>query len=377
MLTKRRSLMVGILAYINLPAIADAAPIRVGRSTSLSGPIQSNALAYNAGSEALFRHVNANGGVNGRKIEIVDKDDAYVPTRCAENTKAFLADPTIVALFQYIGTPTLLAASSELAGSPLVLVGGISGADELKDHLKHPNIFVIRSNSEREVVKMVEHNAAIGIQRFAIFYQDDSFGQGILGTARRVLEARKLKLVGEAPIQRGSLDVQESAKKVIASDAQAVLMFVTAKPAALLVDAVKAQSPRNLQFMTVSTVSADLMTQAVPADRLRGVGIVQVMPSPQATAVGLVAEYQKLMAAHQPSVPLSYPSLEGFYNAKALVELLKRAGPAASRKRVADVLHTFGDISFGGVRMHLSANDRRGASYVELSVIDARGRVIQ
>lgn len=373
----RRTLMVGILAYINLQAIAEAVPIRIGRSTSLSGPIQANATAYNAGSDALFRQVNAIGGVYGRKIEIVDKDDAYTPARCAGNTREFLTDPSIVALFQYIGTSTLLAASAELAGSSLALVGGISGADEFKDHQKHPNVYVVRSNSAREVEKMVEHNAAIGIRRFAVFYQDDEFGKGILATARRVLQARKLELVTEAAIPRGSLDVQEPAGKVLASDAQAVMMFVTARPAALFVDAVKTRSQRGLQFMTVSTVSADLMTQAVPAQRLRGVGIVQVMPSPQAAAVALVAEYQRLMATHQPGVPLSYPSLEGFYNAKCLVEVLKRAGAGVNRKKVSDLLGNFGDASFGGVRMHFSANDRRGASYVELSVIDSRGRVIQ
>src|SRR5260221_11350965 len=79
--------------------------ILIGQSAAFTGPASELGNEMRAGANAYFRYVNANGGVNGRKIEMRSLDDGYEGDRAAPNTRK-LIDDGVFLLFCYVGTPT-------------------------------------------------------------------------------------------------------------------------------------------------------------------------------------------------------------------------------------------------------------------------------
>src|SRR6202162_106591 len=80
--------------------------ILLGQSAAFSGPAAQLGIQMNLGTKAYFDHVNAQGGVYGRKIELKTRDDRYEANLCVENTKKFIDEDKVFALISYVGTPT-------------------------------------------------------------------------------------------------------------------------------------------------------------------------------------------------------------------------------------------------------------------------------
>ena len=109
------SIAIGIILAI-IPATAQQQNTRtpfknknnilLGQSLPLSGPSAQIGQKYRAGANAWFDEVNREGGIKGRKIELISLDDQYEPDMTVTNTKTLLAKPNLLALFGYVGTPT-------------------------------------------------------------------------------------------------------------------------------------------------------------------------------------------------------------------------------------------------------------------------------
>lgn len=93
--------------------LAQAAPGRedivIGQVAPLTGVIAGTGDEYVAGGAAYFAHVNANGGIYGRKIRVVLKDDSYKPDQTLAQTRQLLAEEKPLALFGFVGTGNVLA----------------------------------------------------------------------------------------------------------------------------------------------------------------------------------------------------------------------------------------------------------------------------
>src|SRR5262245_11470550 len=76
--------------------------IVLGHSAAFTGPAAQLGIQMNAGTKAYFDYVNAQGGVNGRKIELKTRDDRYEATLCVENTKKFIEEDKVFALVSYV-----------------------------------------------------------------------------------------------------------------------------------------------------------------------------------------------------------------------------------------------------------------------------------
>src|SRR5690242_13584878 len=116
-LSRRMLLGIGagaLLTAAGFPALAEDGvtdkEIRIGMANALSGPASGLGTELKAGAEAYIARANAAGGVNGRKIVLVSKDDGYEPEKTAAATKALIEQDKVFTLFGYVGTPTSNAA---------------------------------------------------------------------------------------------------------------------------------------------------------------------------------------------------------------------------------------------------------------------------
>ena len=96
------------------PALANtdglsAAAVRIGMVNVQTGPAAGLGKGMRSGAEAVFKQVNAKGGVHGRQIELLVGDDGYEPNRAVDETLKMIEQTKVFSLFGFVGTPTLVA----------------------------------------------------------------------------------------------------------------------------------------------------------------------------------------------------------------------------------------------------------------------------
>ena len=339
--------------------------ILIGQSAAFTGPASELGNEMRAGANAYFRFVNANGGINGRKIEMRSLDDGYESERAAANTKK-LIDDGVFLLFGYVGTPTSNAAKPIFTAARVPFVGPFTGAESLRNPLNR-YVFNIRASYFDETERIVGQMTGQTLGKIAVFYQNDDYGKAGLAGVERAMAKRNLKIVATGTVERNTVDVAAAVQAIGKSDAQAVVMISAYKSCAAFIKAMRAAS-YNPQFMNVSFVGSKALAHEAGLAG-RGVAISQVMPFPWNLSNRIVKEYQQQLVASTGKQEYSFTSLEGFIAAKVLVEGLRRAGNDPTRERFIAAMEQLRDFDLGGYLVTFSPTDHSGSRFVELTVI--------
>ncbi|HYE70503.1 MAG TPA: ABC transporter substrate-binding protein [Aquabacterium sp.] len=361
---------------------AQAAPARedivIGQVAPLTGTIAGTGDEYVAGGAAYFAHVNANGGIYGRKIRVVVKDDSYKPDQTLAQTRQLLAEDKPMALFGFVGTGNILALNKNrvLEEAGIALLAPYTGAQDLREPM-NPNIFHIRASYTDETARMVEHLHTIGLRRFAVMYQDDPFGKSGLAGAEQALEKLGLKAVAKGGYDRAKPEEVDAAVAAIApAEPDAIIMVSVNRASAAFVKKMREKGSRARLF-SISVVNFKELLKNAGEDTVRGVGISQVMPSPYSQLVPVAREFQQLMAKYQPGKVVSYASMESFIAAKIMVEAIKRSGGNPTREKVLAQLEKLNAYDVGGFKVSFSPENRVGSRFVEVTVIGQGGKLIR
>src|SRR5690349_7734841 len=99
------------------------AEIRIGMVNVQTGPASGLGRGMRSGAEAVFKAVNAKGGVHGRKINLLVSDDGYEPNRAVDETLKMIEEQKVFSLFGYVGTPTANAVLPIVKEMDVPLVG--------------------------------------------------------------------------------------------------------------------------------------------------------------------------------------------------------------------------------------------------------------
>ena len=373
--TRRALLWIGASALLVAAAIPARAEdgvtdkeIRIGMANALSGPASGLGVNLKAGTDAFLARINAAGGVNGRKIVLVSKDDGYEPEKTAAATKALIEQDKVFALFGYVGTPTSAAAVPLASRANVPYLFPFTGAEFLRNPL-NKWVFNVRASYFDETEVMIERlTKDAGAKKIALFIQDDAFGEAGKAGVNRALHKRDMKVAEEARYKRNTVDVDEGLAKIKAAAPDAVIFVGTYASLSAVVKKAKAQGIKA-RFMTVSFIgTADFIREA-GADG-DGVYITQVMPSPEGGAPVVKQFLQDMKGG-----PVNYSSLEGYVNAAVLVEGLKKVGANPTRAGFISALEGL-STDLGGLKVGFSATSHQGAKDVFLTVVRG-GKAVQ
>ncbi len=366
-------------ALAGLPLAATAAQgidndsVTFVQAADTSGSRSVLTLELNAGTQAYFRQVNSQGGIHGRQLRLATVDDGYVVKKTQDVTREWIEKDAAFAFVSSIGTANAEGVLPLINAAKVPLVGPLSGAISLREPFSR-YVFHVRSSYAQEVEKMVEHVLTIGINRVAVFYDDDAFGQDVRRAVEEALARRKLKPVASGKVERGSSDVTQAVKAIAASGPQVVICGSFGKSLVQFIKGMKS-TPAQPQFYALSFFTAGASIQQLGNDA-RGIGVTQVMPRPNAANLPLIREFQSAMATHAPEAKLSYISLEGFVTAKILVEGLRRSGRNLSREKFIESLEALRNHDLGGAFISYSPTDHSGLKRVEITVVDGGGQVL-
>ena len=360
------------------PGVTDT-EILLGSSSALGGHASFLGTQYTRGGEAYFREVNETGGVHGRKIRVVSLDDGYDPPRTVENTRQLIEEEQVFLLFGYVGTPTSVTIIEPVHEAKIPAFGFLTGAEELRTPFR-PQMFHVRASYFAEAESAVSYFVdRLGLRDLAVMYQDDAFGQAVLTGVQLALHRREMGISSIGTYERGTMAVERAVDAISASQAEAVLMVGTYAPLARFV---KLCHDRGFEpyFHTVSFVGSRafarelLDVQQIDTTQHERIMVTQVVPSPLTEDLEAVNEYRRLSQEHFPEDPLNYVALEGFVNARVLVELLRRTGPDLTRIDLTTTIEETRDLDVGiGERLSFGLFDHQGLDVVFYSRLHEDG----
>lgn len=362
---------------VALSAGAALPDITVGQVAPLSGVLASSGKQMVTGGRIYFSEVNARGGINGQKINVVLADDAYKVDETVRLTKEMLAKPEVVALFGFAGTANIgkLLSDKVLEEGGAPLVAPYTGGESLRSPF-NPWIFHLRAGYADEAEHMVQQVTTLGMTRIAVMYQDDGFGQAGLAGVEKAVAKRGLKLVAKAGYERNTDKVEAAVKAIKASDAQAIVMIAVNKPAGAFMKQYR-ESGGGAQLYNISVVDPAELVKIAGLQNAHGLGISQVVPYPYTPNMNAIREYQALMKKYAPDEPVSYTSFEEFLGAKVLVEGLRRAGPNPTRPKLMKALEGLRNYDLGGITVSYGPDNRVGSHFVDITVIGSSGKLLK
>lgn len=344
--------------------------IVLGQSAALSGPAKFLGEEMRDGALAYFAQINEQGGVNGRKIELISLDDGYEPERAADNTKKLIEKHKVFALFGYVGTPTSNAVMPMFTAAKVPFYAPFTGAESLRTpHNRY--VFNVRASYADETEKIIRHATNLGLKRIAVFYQNDAYGKAGLAGVEQAMQKRGLVIAATGTVERNSTEVTSAIQSLSGSKPDAIVMITAYKSSAAFIKSAQ-QAGITSQYYNVSFVGSRPLAEEL-GEQAAGVVVSQVVPSPFDQSQAVVREYRKAMSKYQPKAPISFTSMEGFIAAKSMVEGLKRAGEALTRERLIAALEQGDPVHAGEFKVAFSPNSHSQSKFVDLTVMQKDG----
>jgi ABC-type branched-subunit amino acid transport system substrate-binding protein len=377
----KRILAAGIAASLAfapaLPAQAENGVtqdrILLGQAAVFSGPAAELGIQMRNGIKTYLDHVNAQGGVHGRKIELVTEDDRYETAVAPVASKKLIEEHKVFGLIGYVGTPTGVAHLPVVTQAKVPLVGMFTGAEVLRVPFNR-FIFHVRASYYDETDKIVEQVVSIGGKSIAVFYQNDAYGQAGLKGVELATQKRGLKVSALGTVERNTVKVEAAVKAIHAVKPDAVVMISAYTSCAEFIRQMQ-KAGSNATFYNVSFVGSKALSDALGKNGV-GVAISQVVPFPWGRAVPVVKEYQEL-SKKAGFANYNFSAMEGFLSAKVAVEGLRRAGRNLTRDSYIAALEKMQDVDLGGFYIGYSPTNHTGSKFVDLTIIGRDGKFLR
>ena len=342
-----------------------ASEVKIGMVNVQTGPASGLGKGMRSGAEAVFKGVNAKGGVHGRKINLVVGDDGYEPDKAVDETLKMIEQQKVFSLFGYVGTPTGNAVLPIVKEMDVPLVGLFTGAMTLRQPVTK-QVFNVRASYDDEAETLVAHFLAKGAKTVAVFYQDDGFGQAVLSGTDKALKKRSLQIAAKSTFQRNTMAVKAGLAAMLEAKPDAVVMVGPYAPLAAFIKEARAAGLKS-QLATVSFVGTDNLVAEVGKDG-DGVVISQVVPFPDDNDLPIQRECREALQANG-GERLGFVNFEGCITAKVMVAALERAGKDPERASLVSSLQGMSGVDLGGMKLSFGENNHQALSDVFLTQI--------
>jgi branched-chain amino acid transport system substrate-binding protein len=316
---------------------ADDKTIKIGTTAPLSGPVSAFAQIAKS-AEAYFRKINAEGGVNGRQIQMIIADDAYSPPKTVEQTRRLVESDEVLLIFGGVGTPTNTAVHKYLNDRkvPQLFLG--SGGAKWDDPKNFPWTVGWQPTYRDEALAYAKYiRASHPDAKVGVLFQNDDLGKDYLKALEEGLGGGD-RIVARAPYETTSPTIDTQILTLKSSGADVVLVAATPKFAA---QAIRKIGEIGWKPVTIiSNVSASISGVLEPAGRDNSTGVISSQYLKDSTDPGLKddAGYKEWLAFMDKYLPdankADWLNVYGYTIAQTLVATLKAAGNDLTRANV-------------------------------------------
>jgi branched-chain amino acid transport system substrate-binding protein len=360
------------------PGAADT-EIKIGNTMPYSGPA-SGYGAIGRSLTAYFAMINEQGGINGRKINFISRDDSYSPPKTVEQVRKLVEEDQVLFLFQTLGTPPNLAIRGYLNDNkvPQLFVG--SGADQWNDPKRYPWTMGWQPSYGAEARIYGRYILqTLPDAKIAVLYQNDDFGKDYLNGLRAVLgDKAGAMIVATQSYETTDPTVDSQIVALQASGANVLLTAAIPKFTTLAIRKVYDLGWRPANFLnSVSTSVASVMK---PAGLEKGIGIVSAAytkdpTDPQWQDTPEYKDWLSWMKKYNASGNVSDAfNVYGYTAAQTMVAVLKASGDNLTRENVMRQAASLHDLKLPmllpGITISTSNDDYAPIKQMQLQKFD-------
>lgn len=350
-----RALVAPLAAFFLVASPARAAPVPGVTDTEvtigITGPLSGPAAAWGTialASEAYAKYVNEQGGVHGRKLKIVLKDDGYNPGRAVANVNEM--KDTVFALLGTVGTAVLNANKDLVAESGIPLVYPLGNvqvfAKQPKEKIR--TVFQVYPNYADETEFLTRQAVKLeGVKKLGFFGQNDDYGkEGLEGVKKALQQTPGTTLTGEVFYDVTERELATHALKMKESAAQAVILYSTATHGAALIKEMAKIGYRPKIFASFTLYDRDTMFRLL-GDLWEGAyfdSAIALRGEPAADKlIAIVTKIDPKLKGREGF------AVQGAADIMIMVEGLKRAGRDLTREKFVKAMETIKDWVEGGL----------------------------
>lgn len=355
----------GALAQKKYDSGASDTEIKIGNIMPYSGPASAYA-AIGKTEEAYFNKINAEGGINGRKIKIISYDDGYSPPKSVEQARKLVESDNVLLIFGSLGTSTNSAIRKYMNEKKVPQLFVASGASKWNDPKQYPwtmgwqPSYVSEARIYAKYVMKEKPEAKIGV-----LYQNDDFGKDYLKGLKEGLGPKASMIVLEEPYDSSEPAIDEHVVKLKASGADVFISITSPKFAA---QGIKKAAEINWHPMQIiSNVSASVSGVLEPAGIEISQGVLSATytkdgSDPQWNADDGMKRFYNFLAQYEPKAnKFDAGVVFGYAAAQTMVKVLQMCGDDLTRENVmkqAANLKDFGpDTLLPGIKINTAPDD--------------------
>src|ERR1700736_2158911 len=355
-------------AQINYDPGATDTEVKIGQTVPFSGPASAYATIGKA-QAAYFNMINQQGGVNGRKINLIQYDDAYSPPKAVEQVRKLVESDEVLLTFQIVGTPSNAAVQKYLNSKKVPQLFAATGASKFTDPKNFPWTLGFNPNYQTEgriygqYILKNHPDAKIGI-----LYQNDDLGRDYLTGLKAGLGDKAAKMiVAETSYETSDPTIDSQIVKLKSVGADLVFDASTPKFAAQAIKKIADLGWKPVHILDINSVSVGAVMQ--PAGLENSKGVISTIygkdpADPTWKDDAGMKKYLAFMAKYYPEGDKeSLFNIYGYSTTQLLIEVLKRCGDDLTRENVmkqATSLKGVGlDLSLPGIVGSTSPTDYR------------------
>ena len=318
---------------------ADDKEIKIGGISPYSGPASSYGT-IGKGIKAYFDKVNAEGGINGRKLNFISYDDGYNPSRTVEMARKLVEQDEVLFIFNVLGTPTNSAIHKYMNQQKVPQLFNATGATKWGDPKAYPWTIGWQPSYQSEAFIYAQHildtkpNAKIGI-----IYQNDDYGRDYLkGFEDGLGDKAKTMIVKKVSYEATDATIDSQMVDLKASGADTFFNITIPKFAAQAIKKAADIGWKPTHYL--NGVSASVGSTIIPAGPENAVGVITAyyLKDPTDSAWQATPEYKDWLAWMQKYYPggdlKDANNVFAYAVSQTLVEVLKKCGDNLTRENI-------------------------------------------
>jgi len=322
----------------NAPGVTES-EIRIGQTQPYSGPAAIFGAVGRA-EAAYFKMINDQGGVNGRKIVLVSRDDRYDPEKTVSLTRQLIEDDKVAAIFSVQGASPNLKIRDFLNQNGVPQLFTVTGTDVAGDFRHYPwtiggtPLYRIEAQIYGRKILIDMPKAKV-----AVLYRNDDFGKAYLTGLRQVFgDSFDQRVVKTASYEESDASIAPQLKALRDSGADVLITAATAKHATQAIAGVYDLGWHPTHFITFTATSVPAVLAPAGLDKAKGLisAASYLDPGdPRWTEDGSLKPYNVFIAKYLPGEnPANAYLLTGYIEAQAMVQVLKQCGDNLSRSNI-------------------------------------------
>jgi branched-chain amino acid transport system substrate-binding protein len=348
--------------------------IKIGNIMPYSGPASAYGVIGKT-EQAYFNKINAEGGINGRKIDFISYDDGYSPPKTVEQARKLVESDEVLLIFNSLGTPPNSAIQKYMNSKMVPQLFVATGATKWNDPREFPWTMGWQPNYQSESRIYAKYILQqLPDAKIAVLYQNDDYGKDYLKGLKDGLGAKASMIVAEESYETTEPSIDDHIVKLKSTGADVFFNVTTPKFAAQAIKKMAEVEWKPLHIL--NNVSASIGSVMKPAGFENGQGIISSAylkdtSDPQWKDDAGMKDFDEFLAKYMPEGNrIDLNLMYGYTVAQGLVHVLKNCGDDLTRANIMKQAASISNLELGGllpgIKVNTSASDFAPISQLQL-----------